>query len=53
MLSVYTEGCDLHTLTARNLVGREEIIKDDRKLGKAVTFELLYGMGSIGLRSDP
>jgi DNA polymerase I len=50
MLSAYTEGRDLHTLTAQNLTGREDISKDDRKLAKAVNFGLLYGMGAKGLR---
>ncbi len=51
MLSAYTEGRDLHTLTAQNLTGREDISKDDRKLAKAVNFGLLYGMGAKGLQS--
>jgi DNA polymerase I len=51
MLSAYAEGRDLHTLTAQNLTGREEITKDDRKLAKAVNFGLLYGMGAKGLQA--
>jgi DNA polymerase I len=51
MLSAYTEGRDLHMLTARSLTGKVEITKDDRKLAKAVNFGLLYGMGAKGLRS--
>jgi DNA polymerase-1 len=51
MLSAYTEGRDLHTLTAQSLIRREDVSKDDRKLAKAVNFGLLYGMGANGLRS--
>jgi DNA polymerase-1 len=51
ILSAYTEGWDLHTLTARSLISREEVTQDDRKLAKAVNFGLLYGMGAKGLRS--
>jgi DNA polymerase I len=51
MLSAYAEGRDLHTLTAKNLTGGEDISKDERKLAKAVNFGLLYGMGAKGLRS--
>jgi len=51
MLAAYAEGRDLHTLTARSLIGREDISKEDRKLAKAVNFGLLYGMGAKGLRS--
>jgi DNA polymerase-1 len=51
ILNAYTEGRDLHTLTAERLIRREEISKEDRKLAKAVNFGLLYGMGAQGLRS--
>jgi DNA polymerase-1 len=51
MLAAYAEGRDLHTLTAQNLTGREDVSKDDRKLAKAVNFGLLYGMGAKGLQS--
>jgi DNA polymerase-1 len=51
MLSAYTDGRDLHTLTAKSLTEREVISKDDRKLAKAVNFGLLYGTGAQGLRS--
>jgi DNA polymerase-1 len=51
MLTTYAEGRDLHTLTAQNLIGREDVSKDDRKLAKAVNFGLLYGMGAKGLQS--
>jgi DNA polymerase-1 len=51
MLSAYTEGRDLHTLTAQRLTRRDELSKDDRRLAKAVNFGLLYGMGVKGLQS--
>lgn len=51
MLSAYTKGRDLHTLTAQNLARQEDTTKDDRKLAKAVNFGLLYGMGAKGLRA--
>ena len=51
MLSAYTEGLDLHALTAQAITGRKDIGKDDRKLAKAVNFGLLFGMGAKGLRS--
>jgi DNA polymerase-1 len=51
MISAYTEGRDLHTLTARSLSGKETVSKEDRKLAKAVNFGLLYGMGAKGLQS--
>ena len=50
MLEAYVRGDDLHILTARRLVGRDEVTKADRQLAKAVNFGLLYGMGSKAFR---
>jgi DNA polymerase-1 len=51
MIEAYRRGDDLHTLTARRLVGRDDVTKADRQLAKAVNFGLLYGMGARGFRS--
>jgi DNA polymerase-1 len=50
MIEAYLRGDDLHTLTARQLLGREDVTKSDRQLAKALNFGLLYGMGAKGLR---
>ena len=50
MLRAFAEGQDIHTITARNITGKEQVSKEDRKLAKAVNFGLLYGMGPAGLR---
>jgi DNA polymerase I len=44
------EGEDLHTRTARAVLGREKVSHHDRELGKALTFGLLYGLGAEGFR---
>jgi DNA polymerase-1 len=49
MLDAYRGGEDLHTLTARSLLGTTEVTKADRQLAKAVNFGLLYGQGVPGL----
>jgi DNA polymerase I-like protein with 3'-5' exonuclease and polymerase domains len=46
MLDAYRQGIDLHTLTARNVLGIENVTKQHRQLAKAVNFGLLYGMGA-------
>jgi DNA polymerase-1 len=51
MLNAYTEGRDLHTLTAQHLTSHKDVSKDERKLAKAVNFGLLYGMGAQGLQT--
>ncbi|MBN9517668.1 bifunctional 3'-5' exonuclease/DNA polymerase, partial [bacterium] len=50
MFEAYQSGEDLHTLTARALLGTAEVTKADRQLAKAVNFGLLYGQGADGLR---
>jgi DNA polymerase I len=50
MLGAFAAGQDIHTITARNITGKEQVSKEDRKLAKAVNFGLLYGMGPAGLR---
>jgi DNA polymerase I-like protein with 3'-5' exonuclease and polymerase domains len=50
MLEAYRAGEDLHAVTAKSLMGRENITKAERDLAKAVNFGLLYGQGAAGLR---
>jgi DNA polymerase-1 len=51
MVEAYRRGDDLHTLTARMILGKQEVRKTDRQLAKAVNFGLLYGMGASGFRA--
>jgi DNA polymerase-1 len=50
LLQAYQRGEDLHTLTARNVLGINEVTKQHRQLAKALNFGLLYGMGAKGFR---
>jgi DNA polymerase-1 len=50
MLDAYQRGDDLHTLTAKRVLGVEQVTKEDRQLAKALTFGLLYGMGAKRFR---
>jgi DNA polymerase-1 len=50
MIDAYRRGDDLHTLTARAVLGKPDVDKADRQLAKAVNFGLLYGMGARGFR---
>jgi DNA polymerase I-like protein with 3'-5' exonuclease and polymerase domains len=51
LLAAYRRGDDLHTLTAKAVLGAKEVTKADRQLAKAVNFGLLFGMGAKGFRS--
>jgi DNA polymerase-1 len=50
MLEAYRRGDDLHTLTARRVLGREEVSPADRQIAKSLNFGLLFGMGAARLR---
>ena len=48
--AAYERGDDLHALTARQVLGIDDVTKEHRQLAKAVNFGLLYGMGAQTLR---
>ncbi|HEX4213026.1 MAG TPA: DNA polymerase [Candidatus Dormibacteraeota bacterium] len=49
LLQAYRRGADIHTLTARSVLGRAQVTAADRQAAKACAFGLLYGMGAAGL----
>lgn len=49
LLQAYRRGADIHTLTARSVLGRSQVTAADRQAAKACAFGLLYGMGANGL----
>jgi DNA polymerase-1 len=51
LIAAYERGEDLHTLTARQVLGIAEVTKQHRQLAKAINFGLLYGMGAKSFRS--
>ena len=42
----YSSGDDVHALTARLLLEKDEISSDERRLGKTINFGVIYGMGA-------
>jgi DNA polymerase-1 len=50
LMDAYRQGEDLHTRTARNVLGIQEVTKECRQLAKALNFGLLYGMGAKGFQ---
>jgi DNA polymerase-1 len=51
LLSAYQRGEDLHTRTARTVLGVADVTKEHRQLAKALNFGLLYGMGPATFRT--
>jgi DNA polymerase-1 len=50
LIAAYDRGEDLHTLTAKNVLGIAGVTKEHRQLAKAINFGLLYGMGARAFR---
>jgi DNA polymerase-1 len=53
LIQAFQRGDDLHTLTARQVLGKtaSEVTSSERKAAKAINFGLLYGMGAKTLRA--
>ncbi|MBP0019409.1 MAG: DNA-directed DNA polymerase [Cyanobacteria bacterium SBLK] len=53
MMDAYRRGEDLHRLTAALVLGKAvgEVTVEERRLGKAINFGLIYGMGAKKLRA--
>src|SRR5262245_46727736 len=50
LLDAYLKGIDVHRQTAQSVLGKEDVMKEDRQLAKAVNFGLIYGMSAGGFR---
>jgi DNA polymerase I len=46
LLQAFQQQQDIHTITAKLLFDKEEISKEERRLGKIINFGVIYGMGS-------
>jgi DNA polymerase I len=46
LLEAYRTGEDVHTLTAKLLLEKEDISSDERRLAKIINFGVIYGMGA-------
>ncbi|PZD72592.1 DNA polymerase I [Acaryochloris thomasi RCC1774] len=45
LVDAYRQGQDVHTLTAKLLLEKEEISSEERRLAKIINFGVIYGMG--------
>ena len=46
LVEAYNQGDDVHALTARLLLDKQEVSADERRLGKTINFGVIYGMGA-------
>jgi DNA polymerase-1 len=46
LLETYQQNGDIHTLTARLLLDKQEVSSEERRLAKIINFGVIYGMGA-------
>ena len=46
LVNAYQQGDDVHALTARLLLDKDDITPEERRLGKTINFGVIYGMGA-------
>ncbi|MCT0248355.1 DNA polymerase I [Synechococcus sp. CS-205] len=46
LVAAYASGDDVHALTARLLLDKDEVTPEERRLGKTINFGVIYGMGA-------
>ena len=51
LLEAFRRGDDLHEITARNVLGTDNVTSTDRQLAKALNFGMIFGMSANGLRN--
>jgi DNA polymerase-1 len=52
LIKAYNEGDDVHALTARLLLEKDQVSSEERRLGKTINFGVIYGMGSQRLARE-
>ena len=46
LIEAFNQGDDVHALTARLLLDKDEVNSEERRLGKTINFGVIYGMGA-------
>ena len=46
LVEAFNRGDDVHALTARLLLEKDEVTAEERRLGKTINFGVIYGMGA-------
>ena len=52
LVQAYNDGDDVHALTARLLLEKDEVTPEERRLGKTINFGVIYGMGAQRLARE-
>ncbi|MCR5741714.1 MAG: DNA polymerase I, partial [Gammaproteobacteria bacterium] len=52
LINAFKNGEDIHEATAKAILKKDSVTKDERRSAKAVNFGIIYGMSSWGLSND-
>lgn len=52
LIESFNSGEDIHTRTAREVFGHDDVTPDERRKAKAVNFGIIYGISAYGLAKD-
>lgn len=52
LIQAFKNGKDIHEATAKAILGKNEVTKEERRSAKAINFGIVYGMTSWGLAND-
>ncbi len=52
MIEAFKNGEDIHAITGKEVLGKENLSPDERRIAKAVNFGIIYGQSAWGLSEE-
>lgn len=52
LIKAFKDGQDIHTITGKEILEKDEITSDERRIAKAVNFGIIYGQSAWGLSEE-